>query len=104
MRVVGVDLCYKGRRDSGDFVYGARKIITSKNSVLFQLFDMKKFQNNVTRELARAYPDRRRLECQCLSAIAFVKSEQELLDCPIWVLIVNVVAMDMLKSKLPQSE
>lgn len=62
---------------------------------------MKKFQSNVSRELRRAYPDRRRLECQCLSAIAFVKSENELLDCPIWVLIINVVAMDMLKSKLP---
>lgn len=62
---------------------------------------MKKFQSNVNRELRRAYPDRRRLECQCLSAIAFVKSEQELLECPIWVLIINVVAMDMLKSKLP---
>ncbi|XP_017782158.1 PREDICTED: uncharacterized protein LOC108566679 isoform X2 [Nicrophorus vespilloides] len=66
-----------------------------------KLFDMKKFQTNVNRELRRAYPDRRRLECQCLSAIAFVKSEQELLECPIWVLIINVVAMDMLKSKLP---
>ncbi|KAL1123301.1 hypothetical protein AAG570_002387 [Ranatra chinensis] len=66
-----------------------------------KLFDMKKFQTNVSRELRRAYPDRRRLECQCLSAIAFVKSEQELLECPIWVLIINVVAMDMLKSKLP---
>ncbi|CAA9993794.1 unnamed protein product [Nesidiocoris tenuis] len=65
------------------------------------LFDMKKFQANVNRELRRAYPDRRRLECQCLSALAFVKSEQDLLDCPIWVLIINVVAMDMLKSKLP---
>ena len=62
---------------------------------------MKKFQQNVNRELRRAYPDRRRLECQCLSAVAFVKSEQELLDCPIWVLMINVVAMDMLKSKLP---
>ncbi|KAF6213309.1 hypothetical protein GE061_011027 [Apolygus lucorum] len=66
-----------------------------------KLFDMKKFQANVSRELRRAYPDRRRLECQCLSAIAFVKSDQELLECPIWVLIINVVAMDMLKSKLP---
>jgi hypothetical protein len=62
---------------------------------------MKKFQSNVNRELRRAYPDRRRLETQCLSAIGFVKSENELLDCPIWILVINVVAMDMLKSKLP---
>lgn len=62
---------------------------------------MKKFQSNVNRELSRAYPDRRRLETQCLSIISFVKSENEILECPIWVMIVNVVAMDMLKSKLP---
>lgn len=65
---------------------------------------MKKFQSNVNRELRRAYPDRRRLETQCLSALAFVKSENDILECPIWVLIVNVVAMDMLKSKLPPGE
>ncbi|KOB73337.1 Uncharacterized protein OBRU01_10770, partial [Operophtera brumata] len=68
---------------------------------IFKLFDMKKFQSNVNRELRRSYPDRRRLETQCLSAISFVKTEGDLLECPIWVLIINVVAMDMLKSKLP---
>lgn len=62
---------------------------------------MKKFQANVNRELSRAYPDRRRLETQCLSIISFVKSESDILECPIWIMIINVVAMDMLKSKLP---
>lgn len=71
---------------------------------IVKLFDMKKFQSNVNRELSKGYPDRRRLETQCLSLLAFVKSEQELLDCPIWILIVNVVAMDMLRSKLPPGE
>lgn len=66
-----------------------------------KLFDMKKFQSNLNRELRRAYPDRRRLECQCLSIVSFVKTESNVLECPIWVLIINVVAMDMLKSKLP---
>ncbi|XP_063239198.1 uncharacterized protein LOC134540409 [Bacillus rossius redtenbacheri] len=66
-----------------------------------KLFDMKKFQQNVNRELRRAYPDRRRLECQCLCTVVFVKSESDILDCPVWVLIVNVVALDMLKAKLP---
>lgn len=65
---------------------------------------MKKFESNVNRELGRAYPDRRRLETQCLSAIAFAKNESDVLECPIWVLIINVVAIDMLKSKLPPSK
>ena len=38
---------------------------------------------------------------QCLSAIVFVRTELDLLQCPVWVLIVNVVGLDMLKSKLP---
>ena len=41
-----------------------------------KLFDMKKFQQNVSRELKRSYPDRRKLECQCICSIAFVKNEQ----------------------------
>ncbi|XP_037926571.1 uncharacterized protein LOC119661342 [Hermetia illucens] len=72
-----------------------------ENEKIVKLFDMKKFQSNVNRELRRAYPDRRRLETQCLSAVAFVKSDNDILECPVWVLIINVVAMDMLKSKLP---
>ncbi|XP_022257495.1 uncharacterized protein LOC111089380 [Limulus polyphemus] len=66
-----------------------------------KLFDMKKFQNNVSREIRRAYPDRRKLESQCISIVALVKDCVNLLDCPCWVMIINVVALDMLKSKLP---
>ncbi|XP_066246561.1 uncharacterized protein [Euwallacea similis] len=67
----------------------------------FTLFDMKKFQVNVNNELKRAYPNRRRLENQCLSAIAFVKNEQDVLKSPLWMLVVNLVAIDMLKSQIP---
>lgn len=69
-----------------------------------KLFDVKKFQSNINRELKQAYPDRKRLELQCLSAISFVRNESDVLNCPIWVLVINVVAMDMLKSKMPPSE
>ncbi|XP_076030120.1 uncharacterized protein LOC143018549 isoform X2 [Oratosquilla oratoria] len=65
------------------------------------LFDIKKFQQNVNRELRRSYPDRSKLENQCVCAIGFVRNEENVLECPIWVLIINIVAMDMLKSKLP---
>ena len=67
----------------------------------FKLFDMKKFQQNVNREMKRAYPDRKKLECQCISTIAFSKNEPELLDSPIWVMLINVVALEMLKAKMP---
>lgn len=66
-----------------------------------KLFDIKKFQQNVSRELKRAYPDRRHLEAQCLSCVCFVKDSPELLDCAVWVMVINIVALDMLKTKLP---
>jgi len=69
-----------------------------------RLFDMKKFQSNIQRELRSAYPDRRKLENQCISAIAFVRDASDVLDLPCWVLIINVVAIDMLKSRLPMSK
>lgn len=68
------------------------------------LFDMNKFQQNVKREMKRQYPDRSKLETQCVCLIAFVKNEPDLLDCPVWVMIINIVAMDMLKSKFPSAK
>jgi len=70
----------------------------------FKLFDMKKFQQNVNREMKRPFPDRRKLEVQCVSAIAFVKNEPDLLDSPIWIMLINVVALEMLKAKMPGDE
>ncbi|GFY41527.1 MH2 domain-containing protein [Trichonephila inaurata madagascariensis] len=66
-----------------------------------KLFDMKKFTANVNGEIRKTYPDRRKLESQCISAFSFVKDCPELLDCPCWVMVINVVALDMLRSKLP---
>lgn len=68
----------------------------------FKLFDMKKFQQNVNRELKRQYPERQKLETQCISTIAFVKNETEVLDSPIWIMLINVVALEMLKAKMPR--
>lgn len=68
----------------------------------FKLFDMKKFQQNVNRELKRQYPERHKLETQCISTLSLVRNEQEVLDSPIWVMLINVVALEMLKAKMPE--
>jgi len=70
---------------------------------------MKKFQQNMSRELKRPYPDRRKLESQCISAVAFgqrgeAEDANDALRCPIWVLCINVVALEMLRAKMPPSE
>lgn len=68
-----------------------------------KLFDMKKFQQNINREMKRQYPDRVKIETQCMSTLAFVKDEPELLDCPIWVIVINIVALEMVRVKMTGS-
>jgi hypothetical protein len=68
-----------------------------------RIFDMRKFQQSINRALRRTNPDRVRLEHQCVVSLCFVKDEEELLDSPIWVVLINIVALEMLKAKLPQS-
>ena len=41
---------------------------------------------------------------QCISAVAFVKNETDILEQPCWVMLINIVAMDMLKSKIPPGQ
>jgi hypothetical protein len=78
----------------------------------YKVFDMKKFQQNLSRELKRSNPDRLKLESQCISAIAFGADDMDDEDtdglirddplrCPLWIIVINIVAMEMLRSKLP---
>ena len=39
---------------------------------------------------------------QCISTIAFVKNEAEVLDSPIWIMLINIVALEMLGAKMPK--
>lgn len=67
-----------------------------------KLFDMKSFASNIDQELMNSYPDRRKLESQCITLITFVQdSPSSILDSPCYLLLINIVAIDMLKSKLP---
>lgn len=74
-------------------------LLEMKQTVL--LFDMERFKQNMNRELKRAYPDRRKLENQCFCCIGFVKDAPDLLNLPVWIMVINIVAMHMLKSNLP---
>lgn len=67
----------------------------------YVIFDMTKFETAMARELQSAYPDRRRLEQQCIVVVAFVRNHpSSILDLPIYVMFINIVALDLLKSKL----
>jgi hypothetical protein len=66
-----------------------------------KLFDMKKFQSNVAKELRSSYPDRKKLESQCISIISFGNDSSDILSLPCFVMIINIVAIDMLKTRVP---
>lgn len=66
-----------------------------------KLFDIKKFQANITRELRSSYPNRAKLENQCIVGVGFVKDADNVLELPVWCMLINIVALDMLRSRLP---
>lgn len=66
-----------------------------------KIFDVKKFSASINSELNKTYPDRKKLENQCMFAISFVKDSREILNCSCWVIIINVLALDMLQAKFP---
>ncbi|OQR71841.1 hypothetical protein BIW11_10745, partial [Tropilaelaps mercedesae] len=90
---------------SGECTAISKEVIDNRGHLDFdkpvKLFDMDKFRANVIREMKRAYPDRRTLEAQCISCISFVRDSSDVLQVPVWVMVINIVALDMLKSKLP---
>ena len=61
---------------------------------------MRKYSNNINREFSRSYTESSRLERQCLSAVALDKSNNSLINSSLWILVINVVAIDMLKNRL----
>jgi len=69
--------------------------------IAMKLFDMKKFKQNMNRELKRQAADRAKLEKQCILCISFIQNQADLLDSPIWVMMINMVALEMLHAKIP---
>ncbi|XP_074598286.1 uncharacterized protein LOC141852999 isoform X2 [Brevipalpus obovatus] len=65
------------------------------------LFQMKKLIINISKELQSAYPDRRALERQCISIICFDCESKNILQSACWMMVINIVAMEMIKAKLP---
>ena len=62
---------------------------------------MRRFTQNLSVEMKSPYPNRRVLEGQCFLNLSFVRDEVEPLHTPCWIMIINIVALDMLKRKIP---
>jgi hypothetical protein len=83
-----------------------------------KLFDIQKFKQNVNREMKRVHPDWKKIESQVngpilgntsrillfqvISSFSFVKNPDNVLECPVWVMLVNIVALEMIQTKKEQ--
>lgn len=65
-----------------------------------RVFDMSKFKASIERELRSKRPNRRRLLARCVCVVSFVVEDKKLLNLPSWIVIFNIVAMDLLKTEL----
>lgn len=68
---------------------------------IYVMFDMKKFQANITQELCRPYPDKRKLEQQCFSIVGLACDAEDVLNLPCWVMVINIVAIELLNERFP---
>ena len=66
----------------------------------FKLFDMTRFRDNVIKEMSSNYPDMASLQFQCISVISFGSNSTNILESPSSILIINILALDMLRTRL----
>lgn len=66
----------------------------------FKLFDMTKFKAQLANESQFAVPNLNKLLSECISIVSFASSDCNILNLPSWLMIINIVAMDLLHSTL----
>lgn len=69
-----------------------------------KVFDMSKFLENLIHELDNAYPDIQPLESQSIVNLTFNYKGNFLLESPISLLVINMVALQILRKRFPPIE
>jgi len=64
------------------------------------LFDMGKFQQIMNKELEKDTPDWNWVRLQSIASISFVENKNASLKQPVWLMVVNIVALDLLRTKV----
>ncbi|CAD6189093.1 unnamed protein product [Caenorhabditis auriculariae] len=74
----------------------------SEDEKAYKMFDMRKFKNALERELQEEAPDARTLLLKTCVRVALVKDGPDMNRTPCWFAVVNLVALDMVKEKIPK--
>lgn len=78
----------------------------SSNSLLLDLnrvvrvFNMDKFKEILERESQLARPNHLLLRNMCITVVSFVLDDRKLLNLPSWIMVINMVAMDLLIQRI----
>jgi len=64
------------------------------------LFDMKQFQQIMRKELTKESSEFPELKNRMVTTIEFGEPLDDSLDQPLWILVINIVAMDLLRSRV----
>lgn len=91
--------CEKRLATSSPLAGNYKSICLEQNKVV-KIFDMIKFKRMLERESKQARPNRSHLQSQCISVISFVMDDKKLLNLPSWIMIINIVALDLFREQL----
>ena len=64
------------------------------------VFDMRKFQIRMKKEIRKGSPNWKQLREEAVTTLVFVEARPEPLEQPLWVLVINVVALDLLRNRM----
>ena len=71
--------------------------LVQKNKT-YKLFDMKKFQDHLSQELLTDRPDWSSLEMETAVMFSFAKFTEDVIQSPVWIVIINIVALQVIKT------
>ncbi|CAJ0583272.1 unnamed protein product, partial [Mesorhabditis spiculigera] len=77
------------------------RLNTSEEDKAFKLFDMKRFKSALDREISDGQPDARNLLLKTAIRVALVKDGGDMNRTPCWFTVINLIALDTLKSRIP---
>ena len=69
------------------------------------MFDMTKLKRNMADSFmyhGAASRNRRELELECVTTLSFVKQSDNILEQPCWIILINLVSLDFLRTSLAQ--
>ena len=69
------------------------------------MFDMTKLKRNMADSFmyhGAAVRNRRELELECVTTLSFVRQSENILEQPCWLILINLVSLDFLRTSLAQ--